>query len=91
MSIKPGQVYRSLSSRHHPCNGPTRIRIKGVIPYGSGQVGRGTANVVTVLADGSEVRPRSVKLALLHESPTTWSGERRRTGYVLETEPTEES
>ena len=82
--IQPGQIYRSLNNRHHPCDGPTRIRIKGVLTSGSGQYVAGTAQVVTVHGDGREIRPRNITLDQLHDSPVTRDGQPRRTGYVLE-------
>lgn len=82
-SIEPGQVYRSLSGRHHPCDGPTRILVKSVTPYGAGCYGQGKAGVVTLTADGREVRGRRVRLDQLHASATTRDGKPRRTGYVL--------
>ncbi|MFJ5071668.1 hypothetical protein ACIQC7_35160 [Kitasatospora sp. NPDC088556] len=81
--IKRGQIYQSLSGRHHPADRPTRILIKGVIPYGAGCWGQGTASVVTLTTTGREVRPRNVKLTQLHNSATTRDGQPRRTGYRL--------
>lgn len=80
--IEPGQTYRSCDPNDRY---PTRILIKGVIPYGAAQWGRGTANVVTVTQSGRELRLRSISLRKLHDSPTTKTGQRRRTGYALET------
>ena len=82
--IQPGQIYRSLSSRHHPCDGPTRILIKSWAPYGAGNSGAGNARVVTLGRSGKELRERSVSLDQLHDSPLTRDGQPRRTGYVLE-------
>ncbi|MER5887758.1 hypothetical protein ABT160_28415 [Streptomyces sp. NPDC001941] len=83
---EPGQVYRSLSTRHHPCDGPTRIKIvgnPGTVPGGG--IPFGTVQVVTLTTDGRETRKRAVSLAQLHDSPTAADGQPRRTGWVLET------
>lgn len=37
--IQPGQTYRSLSNRHHPTDGPTRIRIASA-PIGASRITR---------------------------------------------------
>lgn len=82
--IQPGQIYRSLSNRHHPVDGPTRIKVVGkpnVIP---GVGGFGKVAVVTLTRTGREVRRRSIEMTQLHDSATTRDGQPRRTGYVLE-------
>jgi hypothetical protein len=79
MSIKPGLVYRSCDPRDNP---PIRIRIS---PSYLGE------NRVPVVDAVTGKRPRSILVSQLHDSPTTRLGEPRRTGYVLETQPTEES
>lgn len=81
-SIEPGQIYRECvprDGRHR-----TRIVIKSVTPFGSGQYGAGTAMVATLTAIGREVRQRRISLSQLHDSATTTAGRPRRTGYVLE-------
>jgi hypothetical protein len=82
--IQPGQTYRSLSNRH-PADGPTRIKVIGQPITMHGLGGYGTVQVVTLTADGREIRRRPIKCTQLHDSPTTRDGEPRRTGYVLET------
>ncbi|MCX5137612.1 hypothetical protein OOK06_36705 [Streptomyces sp. NBC_00340] len=82
--IQPGQIYRSLSSHHHPVDGPTRIKVVGTVQSIPGVWGFGKVNVVTVTRTGREVRPRAIEAAQLHETATTASGQPRRTGYVLE-------
>ncbi|MFE2346442.1 hypothetical protein [Kitasatospora cineracea] len=79
--ITAGQVHEQAVARDGQY--PTRIVIKGVIPYGSAQWGSGTAQVATLLSNGREVRPRSIKLTELHASRTTRDGQPRRNGYVL--------
>jgi hypothetical protein len=81
--IQPGQIYRSLSNRHHPCDGPTRIR---VVSRGPGYPAYGWSKVLveTVLPDGRGVRQRAIEATQLHDSPLTRDGQPRRTGYVLE-------
>jgi hypothetical protein len=82
--IEPGQIYRSLSNRHHPCDGPTRIKVvgkPGTIPGGHHF---GKVDVVTVTATGRELRRRAIEASQLHDSPTTQDGAPRRTGYALE-------
>lgn len=80
-SIERGQVYVSANPRDE---GRVRIRIKGWAPYGAGHWGAGKAQVVSLTESGKEVRPRSISLSALHDSPRTPDGRPRRTGYVLE-------
>lgn len=75
MPIKPGLVYRSCDPR----GGPS-IRIVTVNP-----------NSAEVVDTQTGKRPRRILDKFLHDSPLTKTGQPRRTGYVLETEPTEES
>ena len=84
MNIQPGQIYRSLSNRHHPCDGPTRIKVLGTPIAIPGVWGYGKVTVVTLTKTGSEVRRRSIEASQLHASATTKTGQPRRTGYVLE-------
>lgn len=86
MSIKPGQIYRSLSNRHHPCDGPTRIKVVDLPGTTPGVWGFGKVDVVTVTAAGREIRRRAIATSQLHETATTRNGQPRRTGYVLDTE-----
>lgn len=79
MSIKPGLVYRSCDPRDNP---PIRIR---VCP---GYLGENRVSVVDAVTGK---RPRSIVASSLHDSPFTAAGQPRRTGYALETHPTEES
>ncbi|MDP9953151.1 MULTISPECIES: hypothetical protein [Streptomyces] len=82
--IQPGQTYRSLSNRHHPSDGPTRIRITNA-PIGATDIdGMRKVYVATVTRDGREIRPRWMRADKLHTTPTTRDGAARRTGYVLE-------
>ncbi|WP_069751597.1 hypothetical protein [Streptomyces sp. EN16] len=82
--IQPGQTYRSLSNRHHPSDGPTRIRITNA-PIGAADLdGMRKVQVVTITRDGREIRPRWMRSDQLHTTPTTRDGAPRRTGYVLE-------
>jgi hypothetical protein len=85
--IQPGQIYRSLSNRHHPCDGPTRIKVVGEPIAAFGRYGGyGKVDVVTLTADGRELRRRAIEASQLHDSPTTRDGKPRRTGYALETQ-----
>jgi hypothetical protein len=82
--IKPGQIYRSLSNRHHPVDGPTRIKVIGTPITIPGVWGYGKVDVVTLTRTGREVRRRSIEASQLHATATTGDGQPRRTGYVLE-------
>ncbi|NEC17926.1 hypothetical protein [Streptomyces parvus] len=82
--IETGQIYRSLSNRHHPADGPARIRITSA-PLGAADLdGMRKVQVVTITRDGREIRPRWIRADRLHTTATTLSGEPRRTGWVLE-------
>ncbi|MFD3999857.1 hypothetical protein [Streptomyces rubiginosohelvolus] len=82
--IQPGQTYRSLSNRHHPADGPTRIQIDSA-PIGATDIdGMRKVQVVTLTRDGREIRPRWMRADKLHTTATTRDGAPRRTGYVLE-------
>jgi hypothetical protein len=79
--IAAGQIY----TRHDPVENVTyRVRvIRGPINgYGGGK-----AWVESLLPDGRAVRQRPIEASQLHDSPTTRAGQPRRTGYVLEAEP----
>lgn len=69
--IQPGQTYRSLDPRGGP-----RIRIKAYTP------GHPRAHIVDA-HDGK--RFRQILVTALHDSDTTKTGVKRRTGYALET------
>ena len=84
MSIEPGQIYRSLSNRHHPVDGPTRIKVVGTVQSIPGVWGFGKVDVVTLTSNGREVRRRAIEATQLHESATTKDGKPRRNGYALE-------
>ncbi|MFF8610855.1 hypothetical protein ACF06X_33655 [Streptomyces sp. NPDC015346] len=71
MTIAPGQTYRSADPRE-----TIRIRIVSYEP------GWNRADVVDA-ATGK--RPRRIVVRNLHATPTTKTGQRRRSGYVLET------
>jgi hypothetical protein len=66
--IEPGQVYRSCDPRGGPL-----VRVVTVNP-----------NSVNVVDAQDGKRPRRILLAYLHDSPTTKTGQPRRTGYALE-------
>lgn len=80
--IKIGQIYRSLSNRHHPADGPVRIKLYSdpVQKLDGGS----KVHIVTITRSGREVRPRWIDTAQLHLNATTADGRPRRTGYVLE-------
>lgn len=81
-AIQPGQIYVSLGNRHHPVDGPTRIKVY------SGPVqkhdGGSKVHVVTLTRTGREVRARWIDTSQLHATATTRDGQPRCTGYVLE-------
>lgn len=79
--IQPGQTYRAVSPTPSDPEG-RHIRIKVV--WVPASFWEGKVNVVTVLADGREIRRRAIEASQLHASATTRDGQPRRTGYVLE-------
>ncbi|MFH9072708.1 hypothetical protein [Streptomyces alboflavus] len=68
--ITPGQTYRSCNPRE-----TTRLRIES---YRPGDAHARVADATT------GKRPRWILVGQLHDSPLTWDGKPRRTGYVLE-------
>ncbi|MBX7464928.1 hypothetical protein K1Y80_02380 [Streptomyces sp. MAG02] len=84
MTIEPGQIFVSLSNRHHPVDGPTRIKVVGQVITIPGVWGYGKVEVVTLAKSGREVRGRSIEASQLHATATTREGRPRRNGYVLE-------
>lgn len=81
--IKPGQTYRAVRPSPADPNG-RHIRIKVVGKTYPGALGYGKVAIVTVTADGREVRRRTIELSQLHATATTRDGKPRRNGYVLE-------
>jgi len=67
--IEPGQVCRSCDPRGGPL-----VRIVDVFD-----------NAVQVVDAQDGKRPRRILRRYLHDSPTTKTGQPRRTGYALET------
>lgn len=84
--IRKGQIYRSLTGRHHPVDGPVRIKLVGEPITVTGLHDSGKAAAVTLGKDGAWGRRRMVSLDQLHDSDTTHDGKPRRSGYVLEQE-----
>ena len=84
MTIQPGQIYRSLSNRHHPADGPVRIKVVGTHGTIPGVWGFGKVDVVTLTKTGREIRRRPIEATQLHATAATKTGQPRRTGYVLE-------
>ncbi|MFB6805431.1 hypothetical protein [Streptomyces sp. NPDC056387] len=83
--IKPGQTYLAVKpSEARPDKHFIRIKVVGVGPGIPGIWGYGKVDVVTLTADGREVRRRSIEASQLHATATTRDGQHRRTGYVLE-------
>ncbi|KIF02226.1 hypothetical protein PL81_31145 [Streptomyces sp. RSD-27] len=84
-SIQPGQTYRSVQPiASDPRQPHRRIKVIGTLGHIPGVWGFGKVNVVTLAADGREVRRRVIDAGQLHATPTTRDGQPRRTGYVLE-------
>lgn len=82
--IQPGQTYRSLSNRHHPTDGPVRIKVISA-PLGAQDLdGIRKVQIATLTNTGREIRPRWIRADKLHPSPKGAYGQPRRTGYVLE-------
>lgn len=71
MTIQPGQTYRSADPREL-----IRILITTYTP------GDTRAHIVDA-ATGK--RPRQILVHTLHQTPTTKTGQPRRSGYILET------
>lgn len=83
--IQPGQTYRSVKpTAGEPEPRHIRIEVVGTIGRIHGVWGYGKVDVVTITADGRKVRRRAIEASQLHASPTTKTGQPRRTGYVLE-------
>lgn len=82
--IQPGQIYRSLSNRHHPADGPIRIKVIRA-PLGAQDIdGMRKVQIATLTKTGREIRHRWIRADKLHPSPKGAYGKPRRTGYVLE-------
>lgn len=83
--IEIGDVYvsckpvASMPDAHY-----IRIRVVGEPITTFGRYGYGKVDVVTIAADGREVRRRALEASQLHATATTRDGRLRRTGYVLE-------
>lgn len=84
--IQKGQIYRSLTGRHHPLNGPVRIKLVGEPVTTPGAHNFGKTAAVTLGKDGAWGRRRMVSTDQLHATDTTHDSKPRRSGYVLETE-----
>lgn len=76
--IEPGQEYTACDPRDH-----IRIRIVVVPAVFAGLHGHDKVDIVTLTANGREVRPRRISMGKLHESGLTPGGMPRRTGYRL--------
>jgi hypothetical protein len=82
-AIQPGQTYCAVRPNPADPRGTyRRIKVIGK-PY-PGALGYGKVDVVTLTADGREVRHRSIEASQLHATATTPAGQPRRNGYVLE-------
>lgn len=83
--IEPGQTYRSLGDPY-PHDEPRRIKVVGEpIPTWGRYGGYGKVDIVTLTADGREIRRRAIEASQLHAGPIGRNGKPLRTGYVLET------
>jgi hypothetical protein len=82
--IEPGQIYRSLGDPY-PYDEPRRIKVVDLPGRTPGMYGFGKVDVVTLTENGREIRRRAIEATQLHDSDTTKTGDKRRTGYVLET------
>lgn len=82
-AIQPGQIYYSLGDPY-PYDEPRRIKIVGKPGATPGLYGFGRVDVVTLTEVGREIRRRTIDTSQLHDSDTTKSGAKRRTGYALE-------
>jgi len=81
--IQPGQTYYSLGDPY-PYTEPRRIKVVDLPGTTPGVWGFGKVDVVTLTADGREIRRRAIEVTQLHETATTRNGQLRRTGYALE-------
>jgi hypothetical protein len=74
--IRPGQEYESSKPLDD-----TRIRVVGTpVP---GPLGGRRVAIVTLTADGREIRPRMIDVRHLHPTGLTASGKPRKTGWRL--------
>lgn len=78
-AIQPGQIYRSCDPRDN-----RRIKVVGRAVTMHGLYGYGQVRIVTLTDGDREVRPRAINVNQLHDSDTTKTGTKRRTGYALE-------
>jgi hypothetical protein len=83
--VERGQEYE----RHDPRDNSTttRIRVVGEPVTTPGQHKFGKVDVVTINADGRELRRRAIEVTSLHPTGTTRDGQPRRTGYRLVRNP----
>ena len=78
--IETGQEYALCAAR--PDDQP-RIRVVGDPITTLGLHGFGKVDIVTLTADGREIRRRAIEMTQLHETGTTRDGQPRKTGYRL--------
>lgn len=75
-AVRPGREYESGKPRDN-----TRIRVVGTpVP---GPLGGRRVAIVTLTADGREIRPRMIDVRHLHPTGLTASGRPRTTGWRL--------
>lgn len=82
--IEKNQVYRSIINPRDPQRDPIRIKVVEDVVGGTSLSTQGKVRIVTVTANGREVRPRLIEASQLHESRFTKDGAVRLNGYVLE-------
>jgi hypothetical protein len=83
--IQPGQEYETCQPTYYGSRGEehTRIRVVGKPNVTVGAYGFGKVFVVTVTADGRELRRRLIDMIQLHATGVTGSGQPRKNGYRL--------
>lgn len=93
VTIRPGQVYESCQPTFVVDGKETHTRICVLsAPVGTpGLYGFGKVAVATLGENHRPLRPRQLEASQLHASGTTKTGQPRRTGYRLVTEPKEET
>lgn len=84
-AIRPGQEYETCTPTYYGSSGEehTRIRVIGEPQTLPGGWSFGKVDVVTLTADGRELRRRAIEVTQLHPTGLTATGQPRKTGYRL--------
>lgn len=83
-AVAKGQEYEAVQPvRSEPKPRHARIRVVGRPRTIPGIYGFGKVDVVTLTADGRELRRRAIEMCQLHAAGLTAAGQPRKTGYRL--------